>query len=57
MFKNDDKAKTVFSLRVSCNGETNNSSEGHPLVWLQIDEEVGFVICPYCEQKFIYKDC
>ncbi len=56
MLENDNKIKKVFSLRVSCNGETNNSSEGHPLVWLQIDEDLGFVICPYCEQKFIYQD-
>ena len=56
MLENDNKIKKVFSLRVSCNGETNYSSEGHPLVWLQIDEDLGFVICPYCEQKFIYQD-
>ena len=56
MHENDKNTKNVFSLRVSCNGETNNTSEGHPLVWLQIDEEVGFISCPYCEIKFIYKD-
>ena len=56
MHENDKTTKNVFSLRVSCNGETNNTSEGHPLVWLQIDEGVGFISCPYCEIKFIYKD-
>ena len=56
MLENEDKIKKVFSLRVSCNGETNNMSEGHPLVWLKIDEEVGYVICPYCELKFIYQN-
>ena len=56
MLEKDNKTMKVFSLKVSCNGEKNNSSEGHPLVWLQIDKEVGFVICPYCELKFIYQD-
>ena len=56
MLENDKNTKNVFSLRVSCSGEINNSSEGHPLVWLQIDEEVGHVTCPYCETKFVYKD-
>jgi|TARA_B100000424_G_scaffold179757_1_gene139016 uncharacterized Zn-finger protein len=56
MLENDKNTKNVFSLRVSCSGETNNPSEGHPLVWLQIDEEVGYVICPYCEMKFVYQD-
>ena len=56
MLENDKNTKNVFSLRVSCSGETNNSSEGHPLVWLQIDEEVGYVTCPYCEMKFVYQE-
>ena len=56
MLENDINTKNVFSLRVSCSGETNSSSEGHPLVWLQINEEKGFVSCPYCETKFIFED-
>ena len=55
MLENDKNKKNVFSLRVSCSGETNNS-EGHPLVWLQIDEELGYVNCPYCEMKFVYQE-
>ena len=53
MNESDTKFIKVPSLRVSCDGETNSSSEGHPLVWLQINEEKGFVSCPYCETKFI----
>ena len=56
MLENDKNTKNVFSLRVSCSGEINNSSEGHPLVWLQIDEELGYVNCPYCEMKFVYQE-
>ena len=56
MNESDTKFIKVSSLRVSCDGETNSSSEGHPLVWLQIDEEVGYVNCPYCEMKFVYQD-
>ncbi len=52
-----DKKKNEFvsSLKVSCNGEIYDSSSGHPLVWLQIDEEIGYVFCPYCEKKFSIK--
>lgn len=25
----------------------------HPRVFLEIDEEMGFVECPYCSKKFI----
>ena len=56
MKESDSKFIKVSSLRVSCDGETNSSSEGHPLVWLQINEEKGFVSCPYCETKFILDD-
>ena len=56
MFENQKKEIEVSTLRVSCDGEINNSSEGHPLIWLQIDEEKGMVNCPYCEKKFIYED-
>ena len=56
MNESDTKFIKVSSLRVSCDGETNSSSEGHPLVWLQINEEKGFVSCPYCESKFIFED-
>ena len=56
MSESDTQFIKVSSLKVSCDGETNSSSEGHPLVWLQINEEKGFVSCPYCETKFIFED-
>ena len=50
------KSEVVTTLKVSCSGELTTSSEGHPLVWLQIPEDVGHVFCPYCEKKFIYEE-
>lgn len=54
MMENKENIKKVSSLKVSCDGENDSSSEGHPLVWLQINVDNGFVICPYCERKFIF---
>ena len=56
MSESGTKFIKVSSLRVSCDGETNSSSEGHPLVWLQINVEEGFVSCRYCETKYIFED-
>ncbi|MDX1916917.1 MAG: zinc-finger domain-containing protein [Rickettsiaceae bacterium] len=25
----------------------------HPKIYLILDEELGFVVCPYCSKKFI----
>ncbi len=52
MLKNDKNMIKVSTLKVSCDGEINESSEGHPLVWLQINIEEGYVSCPYCDTKF-----
>ena len=46
----------VSSKKVACNGEFGDSISGHPLVWFQIAEESGEVVCPYCEKKFVYKE-
>ena len=50
------KLEVVTSLKVSCAGDSRDVSQGHPLVWLQIPEESGYVFCPYCEKKFVYKE-
>ena len=52
----DNKVTVTTSLKVSCDGEFDIDEEGHPLVWFQIDEAVGYVLCPYCERKFVFKD-
>ena len=56
MSENKGKLEVVSSQKVSCGGQLLDPSEGHPIVWLQISEEVGYVFCPYCEKKFIYKE-
>ena len=40
----------VKKLRINCDG--SDDVLGHPRVWLQIPEEVGFVECPYCDKRF-----
>ena len=54
MSKNKGMLEAVSARKVSCSGELNDPSQGHPVVWLQIPEEIGHVICPYCEKKFVY---
>jgi|LULS01.1.fsa_nt_gb uncharacterized Zn-finger protein len=34
-------------MRVWCDGE-----DTHPKVYLQIDEKLGYVICPYCIKRY-----
>jgi len=36
--------------RVSCDG--GEGALGHPLVYLSIDENDGYVECPYCDKRF-----
>ena len=50
------KLEFVTSLKVSCAGDLRDVSQGHPLVWLQMPEELGYVFCPYCEKKFVYQE-
>ena len=41
----------VTTDRISCDG----GEGGHPLIWLQIPPNVGYVECPYCDAKYILK--
>jgi NADH dehydrogenase (ubiquinone) Fe-S protein 6 len=43
------------SARVSCMGASDvaGTALGHPRVWLQIDPDIGFVDCGYCDRRFI----
>ena len=43
------------SRRVSCSGASDVPGDalGHPRVWLEIDAEIGFVECGYCDRKFV----
>jgi uncharacterized Zn-finger protein len=48
------EVKIVESHRIACDG--GEGALGHPRVWLQIPEEVGFVECPYCDAKYVLKE-
>ena len=42
--------------RVACDGATDipgGAALGHPLVWLEIDPEIGHVDCGYCDRRFV----
>jgi uncharacterized Zn-finger protein len=44
----------VPTIQVACDGSGEVASElGHPLVYLRIDEEIGFVECGYCDRRFV----
>lgn len=48
------ETKIVDSYRVACDG--GEGALGHPRVWLQINEAIGWVECGYCDAKFIHRD-
>ena len=44
--------ETIYSTttKVKCQGK--NFPEDHPIIYLEIDPEIGEIICPYCGKKF-----
>ncbi|MEX0348905.1 MAG: zinc-finger domain-containing protein [Paracoccaceae bacterium] len=47
------ETRTVQTSRVACDG--GEGALGHPRVWLQIPEDIGWVECPYCDCRYILK--
>ncbi|MFA5582215.1 MAG: zinc-finger domain-containing protein [Paracoccaceae bacterium] len=43
----------VNAWRVACDGA--EGPLGHPRVWLQIPQDLGFVECGYCDKKFVHE--
>ncbi|MEY4269220.1 MAG: hypothetical protein RLZZ58_436 [Pseudomonadota bacterium] len=46
----------VAKTRIACDGTgdgTISPALGHPRVWLEIDPDVGFAECGYCDRRFI----
>lgn len=44
------------TVRVACDGTDGGAlplSLGHPRVWLQIDPDIGFKDCGYCDRRFV----
>jgi len=48
------EVRIVSEYRIACDG--GEGPLGHPRVWLQIPPEVGYVVCPYCDTKYVHKD-
>lgn len=48
------EVKIVSSYRIACDG--GEGALGHPRVWLQIPPDVGYVVCPYCDCKYVHED-
>ncbi len=49
------ETEVVSVMRVACDG--SEGALGHPRVWLQIDQDTGWVECGYCDKKFIHDEC
>ena len=45
------ESEVVSTPRVACDG--GEGALGHPRVWLQIPEDIGWVECGYCDKRFI----
>lgn len=45
------ETETVTTRRISCDG--GEGALGHPRVWLSVDEDTGWVECPYCDKRFV----
>ena len=44
----------VNSLNVACDGSGEvPAALGHPKVYLRIEPERGFVVCGYCDRRFV----
>lgn len=43
------------TARVSCSGASDvaGTALGHPRVWMEIEPDVGYVDCGYCDRRFI----
>ena len=48
------EVRIVSEYRIACDG--GEGPLGHPRVWLQIPPDVGYVVCPYCDTKYVHKD-
>jgi len=54
MTRNAPETQIVDTFRVACDG--GEGPLGHPRVWLQIPEDTGYVVCPYCGCVYIHRD-
>ena len=44
----------TISTRVACDGSgAVPAALGHPRVYLQVDSDLGYVDCGYCDRRFV----
>jgi uncharacterized Zn-finger protein len=41
----------VSSMEVVCDG--GGKAFGHPRVYLHIEQEKGYIVCPYCSRSYV----
>jgi len=46
----DGEIINTKSANVKCCGK--KAPYDHPMVYLEIDKDIGFINCPYCSKKF-----
>lgn len=47
---------TVTSTRAVCDGASDipgGASLGHPRVFIEIDRDIGYADCGYCDRRFV----
>lgn len=47
------ETEIVDRVHVVCDG--SGDALGHPRIYMQIDESIGFVECGYCDKKFVLR--
>ena len=47
------ETEVVDRWRVACDG--GEGALGHPRVWLQIPEGLGWIDCGYCDKRYIHE--
>ncbi|WP_253299905.1 zinc-finger domain-containing protein [Wolbachia endosymbiont of Chironomus riparius] len=45
----------VKNKQVCCHGDEDDISSGHPMIYLDMGEEIEDIACPYCGKMFIYE--
>ena len=47
------ETEIVERVHVACDGD--EGALGHPRIYMQIDESVGWVECKYCDKRFVLR--
>ncbi|MEL6168322.1 MAG: zinc-finger domain-containing protein [Pseudomonadota bacterium] len=47
------ETEIVSKWRISCDG--GEGALGHPRVWLSISPDRGWVVCGYCDKRYVHE--